>query len=245
VTARSDWAERRLGYRFADESLLELALTHRSASGCNNERLEFLGDAVLGAVIAAHLYQRRPEAGEGALSRVRARLVRGETLAEIAREIELGAHLRLGSGETRSGGHQRGSTLSNALEALFGAIYLDSGMHAAERAILGLFAARLADLPQEAELTDPKTRLQEWLQARGLAPPAYSVCNVDGAAHAQTFEVSCSVAPLGVQGGGHGTSRRIAEQEAASRVLEQLTTMFPGRALRRQGAASPPGDERP
>ncbi|GIK33874.1 MAG: ribonuclease 3 [Gammaproteobacteria bacterium] len=216
------WAEDRLGYRFIRQDLLDLALTHRSVSACNNERLEFLGDAVLGLVIADAVYRRRPEAGEGLLSRIRSRLVRGETLADMAREIGLGDLVRLGSGEARTGGHQRSSILSNALEAVLGAIYLDSGMAAAEAVVLRLYASRLEDLPAEEDLRDPKTRLQEWLQARGHRPPSYAVRNVAGAAHAQTFEVVCEIDSLGLAVGGHGASRRIAEQDAAQRALEQV-----------------------
>jgi ribonuclease-3 len=222
VTSRPAWAQERLGHEFSDPGLLELALTHRSASSRNNERLEFLGDAVLGTVIAHAIYQRRPDAGEGLLSRLRSRLVRGETLAEIARESGVATVVRLGSGEVRSGGHQRATTLSNALEAVIGAVYLDGGMAAAERVILDLFRERLDCLPAEEELTDPKTRLQEWLQARGHRPPAYAVHDVAGAAHEQTFEVICSVESLGVAVAGHGASRRVAEQDAASRALEQI-----------------------
>lgn len=237
---RSDWAQRALGYRFRDGQLLELALTHRSASGRNNERLEFLGDAVLGTVIADALFRCRPQAGEGTLSRIRSRLVRGETLADIARELDLGPLIRLGPGEARSGGRQRASTLSNALEALLGAVYLDGGMAEAERVILALFRSRLADLPGEDELTDPKTRLQEWLQARGHPPPQYNVCNVDGAAHAQTFEVTCRIEALGVTAAGHGASRRIAEQEAAGHALAELLARHTGIG-RRRGGGGPHG----
>lgn len=224
------WAEDRLGHCFARQELLERALTHRSASAGNNERLEFLGDAVLGLVIADAIYRRRPDAGEGLLSRIRSRLVRGETLAEMARELGLGEFVRLGSGETRTGGHQRSSILSNALEAVLGAIYLDSGMAAAEAVVLRLYASRLDELPDEEELRDPKTRLQEWLQARGHRPPAYVVRNVAGAAHAQTFEVVCEIEALGVAAGGHGASRRIAEQDAAQRALEQVRAARPDAA---------------
>ncbi len=216
------WAERQLGYRFASAELLDLALTHRSVAARNNERLEFLGDAVLGVVIARAVFEQRPDAGEGVLSRIRSRLVRGETLADIARELDLGTLVRLGSGEARAGGHQRSSILSNALEALIGAVYLDGGMACAEGVVLQLYASRLAELPTEEELTDPKTRLQEWLQARGHSPPVYSVCNVAGAQHAQTFEVVCSVDTLGVKAGGHGATRRLAEQDAAQRTLAQI-----------------------
>lgn len=222
MSSRPAWALQRLGYGFSDESLLDLALTHRSASARNNERLEFLGDAVLGVVITKAVYERRPVAGEGVLSRIRSRLVRGETLADIARGLAIGPLIGLGSGEMRTGGQQRSTILSNALEAIFGAIYLDGGMPAAERVILDLFRERLADLPAEEDLTDPKTRLQEWLQARGHRPPAYAVHDIAGAAHAQTFEVVCTVEALGMRVAGHGASRRVAEQDAASRALDQI-----------------------
>ena len=222
MSSRLGWAEKNLGYRFSDGDLLDLALTHRSASARNNERLEFLGDAVLGMVIANAVFRRRPDAGEGILSRIRSRLVRGETLSDIARELDLGALVRLGSGEVRTGAHQRSSILSNAVEAIIGAIYLDGGMAETERVILALYRDRLSQLPGEDELTDPKTRLQEWLQARGHHPPAYKVNNIAGAAHAQTFEVVCAVDALGITVAGHGASRRVAEQEAAARALERI-----------------------
>jgi len=222
VSAAAAWAGRRLGYVFADDGLLDLALTHRSASSRNNERLEFLGDAVLGLVVARALYERRPDAGEGPLSRFRARLVRGETLADVARELGLGSLVQLGSGETRTGGFQRSSILASALEAVIGAVYLDGGMAAAEQVIRTLFAARLDALPDAAELADPKTRLQEWLQARGHRPPVYAVNQVAGAAHEQTFEVTCAVDGLGLSFAGHGASRRTAEQDAAARALEAI-----------------------
>lgn len=222
MTSRSGWAEERFGYRFADPALLDQALTHRSASGPDNERLEFLGDAVLGVVISRELYLRRPSAGEGVLSRLRARLVRKETLADLAQQLDLGAHVRLGSGELRTGGQQRASIVANALEALLGAIYLDGGIGAAERVIAALYARQLENLPDEQELADPKTRLQEWLQARGHPPPEYRIHSIAGKAHAQTFEVICLIAPLGLQAAGHGGSRRIAEQEAAVHALAEL-----------------------
>ena len=218
----TDWAETALAYRFADEGLLELALTHRSAASRNNERLEFLGDAVLGVVITHAIFLGRPEAEEGALSRIRARLVRRDTLAEIAQSLDLGVQIRLGSGELRTGGHQRTSTLANALEAVFGAVYLDGGMAAAERVILALFAQRLTQLPGEEELTDAKTRLQEWLQARGHRPPTYAVSTVTGAAHAQTFNVTCAVESFSLEVTGTGASRRAAEQTAAEQAIQQL-----------------------
>ncbi len=222
MSSRRGWAEQRLGYRFANEDLLDLALTHRSASARNNERLEFLGDAVLGMVIANAVFGRRPDAGEGVLSRIRSRLVRGETLADIARALDLGALVRLGGGEVRNGGHQRSSILSNALEAVIGAVYLDGGMTAVEGVVLALYRDYLSDLPREDDLTDPKTRLQEWLQARGHRPPAYTVHDVAGAAHAQTFEVICAIEGLGIEVAGHGATRRTAEQDAAARALERI-----------------------
>jgi ribonuclease III len=218
----AEWVARKLAYRFSDEALLELALTHRSASTANNERLEFLGDAVLGAVVSREIFQNRPDADEGTLSRIRARLVRRETLAEISREIDLGGQVRLGSGETRTGGHQRSSILANALEALIGAIYLDGGMPEAERVVLALFATRLLELPGDEELTDPKTRLQEWLQARGLPPPRYDLRSVQGAAHEQKFEVVCEVDAFHLAASGTGNSRRSAEQTAADATLRTL-----------------------
>jgi ribonuclease-3 len=221
---RAGWIAQTLHYRFSDEALPELALTHRSASATNNERLEFLGDAVLGLVISRAIFQGRPDADEGTLSRIRARLVRRETLAEIATALGLGGQVRLGSGETRTGGHQRSSILANSMEALIGAIYLDGGMAEAERVVLALFSQRLAEMPRDEELTDPKTRLQEWLQARGLPPPQYELKTVEGAAHAQRFDVICAVEAFGVSAAGTGGSRRAAEQSAAESAFRSLET---------------------
>jgi ribonuclease III len=218
------WVARTLDFRFSDEALPDLALTHRSASTSNNERLEFLGDAVLGLIVSRAIFERRPDADEGTLSRIRARLVRRETLAEIAAALDLGGQVRLGMGEMRTGGHQRSSILANGLEALIGAIYLDGGMAEAERIVLALYAGRLADLPRDADLADPKTRLQEWLQARGLPPPQYDLKAVQGAAHAQRFEVLCAVAALGLSVPGAGASRRAAEQSAAEATMRSLET---------------------
>jgi ribonuclease-3 len=219
---RAGWIARTFDYRFSDEALPELALTHRSASGTNNERLEFLGDAVLGLVVSRAIFQRRPDADEGTLSRIRARLVRRETLADIAKQLDLGSQVRLGVGEARTGGHQRSSILANALEAVIGAIYLDGGMAEAERVVLVLFAERLMELPRDEELTDAKTRLQEWLQARGLPPPRYDLKSVQGAAHAQSFEVVCAVDAYGLSAMGAGANRRAAEQSAADSALRSL-----------------------
>lgn len=223
MTRPGDWSARKLHYQFRDPLLLEQALTHRSAGGAHNERLEFLGDAVLGTVIAHALYDRCPEAREGVLSRHRARLVRRETLATLAAELDLGAQLTLGGGERRSGGHQRKSVLADALEAVLGAVMLDGGYAAARGVVLALYAPRLAALPPESELIDAKTALQELLQSRGLPPPEYALTNATGVAHAQTFTVSCSIRPLDIETAGVGGSRRKAEQQAAARALELVS----------------------
>jgi ribonuclease-3 len=211
-----------LGHDFESPALLTAALTHRSAGGRNNERLEFLGDAVLGLVVAEALFRRRERAPEGELSRLRALLVRRQTLAEIARDLELGDHLVLGTGEQKSGGFRRASILADALEAIIGAIYLDAGFDAARDTILRLYASRLADLPPGPALKDPKTRLQEWLQGRGHALPAYELADVAGEAHAQRFTVTCTVSGLDLAAEGTGTSRQKAEQAAAAAVLAGL-----------------------
>jgi ribonuclease-3 len=219
----SEWAGSRLGYAFRDGALLEAALTHRSAGRRNYERLEFVGDAVLNFATASLLYRECPDADEGELSRYRAALVSGSTLAEVAAGLQLGEQLRLGSGELKSGGHRRSSILADALEALFGAVYLDGGIAAASEVIEKLFAGRLVQLPEASELKDPKTRLQEHLQARGLRLPVYAVEEVSGEPHDQWFVASCEVAELETRARGAGSSRRRAEQEAAQRVLGQLT----------------------
>jgi len=222
VSQSADWASGALGYRFQDEGLLERALTHRSASGGNNERLEFLGDAVLGLVMAEAVYAAHPGADEGTLSRLRARLVRRETLEELARELALGELLRLGSGELRSGGHRRGSILANALEALFGAVFLDGGWAPTREVIRKVLGPRFAALDSDEELRDPKTRLQEFLQGRGYALPTYDVERVSGSAHAQHFDVVCRLETPGLEIRGEGTSRRAAEQQAAEQALREL-----------------------
>lgn len=222
MTTLANWSSSTLGYRFVDERLLEQALTHRSASGIHNERLEFLGDAVLGMVVARALYAARPDAREGALSRYRSGLVRKETLAQLARELKLGAELRMGGGEHRAGGHQRSSVLADALEAIFGAILLDGGVDAVSDVITRLFASRLAELPDEADLVDAKTSLQERLQARGMPPPAYEVLDASGPPHARVFRSRCLVSELNLETTGTGGSRRAAEQAAAGAALEQL-----------------------
>jgi ribonuclease III len=214
------WLLEALDYECRDPALLEAALTHRSAGGPHNERLEFLGDAVLNCVVARMIFREFASADEGDLSRFRASLVSGEALAIIAAEIHLGDQLRLGSGELKSGGFRRKSILADTLEALFGAIYLDGGFEAAARVIERLFVPRLDRLPSAAELKDPKTRLQELLQSKGLPLPAYAVETVSGEAHNQSFEVSCSVEVLALKAIGKGASRRRAEQAAAAQLLQ-------------------------
>jgi len=217
------WFKDALDYECKDAALLEAALTHRSAGGAHNERLEFLGDAVLNCVVAKLVFSEFGAADEGDLSRFRASLVSGEALAVIAQEIHLGDQIRLGSGELKSGGFRRKSILADALEALFGAIYLDGGFAEAERVIERLFVPRLDRLPTAAELKDPKTRLQEALQAQGLPLPTYAVDAITGEAHNQHFEVSCVVSALNLRTVASGASRRRAEQAAAQLLLNELS----------------------
>ena len=216
------WVRAELGYEARDPALFRSALTHRSAPGPNNERLEFLGDAVLNLIVAHHLFAAFPQASEGDLSRLRARVVSGEPLAEVAASLELGEALQLGSGELKSGGFRRHSILADALEAVCGALYLDGGLAAAEAVIERLFGPRIAALPAPHELKDAKTRLQEHLQSVGLSLPRYRVVRVEGEPHAQTFSVTCEVPELRLSAEGRGSSRRRAEQEAAERILEGL-----------------------
>ena len=211
-----------LHYRFKDEGLLSQALTHRSCGAHNNERLEFLGDGLLNFVVADLLYHERPDVPEGDLSRLRARLVRDRTLARIAVELELGQYLRLGPGELKSGGYLRESILADAIEALIGAVYLDGGFDAARLLVQRLIATRLASLPDAESLKDAKTRLQEYLQAQGLALPEYSVLHEDGPDHARLFTVRCDVDLLQQPVVATAGSRRKAEQAAAAVALEQL-----------------------
>ncbi|MGL6215988.1 ribonuclease III [Billgrantia desiderata] len=213
---------RRIGHVFSDITLLELAMTHRSFGGQNNERLEFLGDSIVNFVIAEALYERFPQAREGQLSRLRARLVRGQTLAELAREMSFGECLRLGSGEMKSGGHRRDSILADAVEAVLGAIYLDAGMDVARARVLAWYAERLESIDLQDTQKDPKTRLQEFLQSRQSPLPRYDVVSVEGEAHDQTFTVECHVELLATHTLGTGSSRRHAEQQAAELALLQL-----------------------
>lgn len=213
----------RLGYRFRDESLLRRALRHRSKGGENNERLEYLGDSVLSCVIANDLYDRFPDLSEGDLTRLRASLVRRETLSLIARQLDLGNYLELGGGELKSGGFDRDSILADALEAVIGAVFRDGGYPSARDLIVHLFAERLNTLDPNAVLKDPKTRLQEYLQARALDLPVYRLVDVSGDAHAQQFLVECVVPGLDKPVNGHGASRRYAEQDAAEQAYMLLS----------------------
>lgn len=212
---------KRIGYDFKDQALYELALTHRSYGANNNERLEFLGDAALNFIIGHAIYQKLPETSEGDLSRYRASLVKGKTLAEVARELGIGENLKLGGGELKSGGHRRESILADAVEAIIGAIYLDGGMAACEKVVLAWFAERLDNL-SEISLKDPKTQLQELLQSRGKSLPVYEVVNITGEAHDQYFTVTCSVEGLPTPTVGEGSSRRSAEKKAAAAALSGL-----------------------
>lgn len=210
------------GHAFADPGLLAQAMTHRSAGFPHNERLEFLGDAVVGLVVAEALYRRWPKADEGALTRARAELVRESSLAAIARTLDLGSKLILGPGEMKSGGHRRDSILSDALEALVGAIYLDAGFEACRTAVMPWFEAAVNQTPAGKVGKDAKTRLQEWLQARQRALPAYELISEHGDDHAKVFRVACTLAEPAVAAEGEGGSRRAAEQAAAEAVLAQL-----------------------
>lgn len=214
--------QQRIGYAFGRPELLAQALTHRSRGTPHNERLEFLGDGVLNCVIAAELFQRFGKLNEGALSRLRANLVRQEALHQVAQGLGLGEHLRLGEGELKSGGFTRPSILADAFEAMIGAIFLDGGFAAAQETLRRIFAPLLAGLDPKHPGKDPKTLLQELLQARKLGLPRYSVVATAGAAHSQKFEVECLIPELSLRTTGNGSSRRNAEQEAALRAFEQI-----------------------
>jgi ribonuclease-3 len=222
VTNLARWAERELDYKFSDLELLAQALTHRSASRQNYERLEFLGDAMLSLTVARELYESRPQASEGDLSRARAALVNKQALAGIARRIGVDGLLVLGAGEARSGGAQRASALADAFEAMIGAVVLDGGYDAGDRVVRRLIAETLDALPDADALKDPKTKLQEWLQGRGLGLPAYTVDEASGSDHNLLFVVSCSVDAKHMRATGRGSSRRRAEQAAAEAMLIEL-----------------------
>ena len=217
-----DGLSRKLGYRFKDPQLLRAAVTHRSAGGRNNERLEFLGDAVLGYIVADWLYSLFPDADEGHLSRLRASLVKKETLADIARSLTVGDYLHLGSGELKSGGFRRDSILADALEAILGGVVLDGGFEACRACVQRLFSGRIRQTSTLGELKDPKTRLQEHLQSRKLELPVYEVTKVTGKSHNQEFHVVCRVAGVQQSSQGKGSSRRRAEQAAAADMLARL-----------------------
>lgn len=213
----------RLGYTFQNENLLDLALTHRSFGAANNERLEFLGDSLLNMIVAEALFHRFPNAREGELSRLRAQLVKGETLAEIARDLDLGDSLRLGEGELKSGGFRRATTLADTVEALLAAIYLDSGdLETCRERILAWLGKRIDNVSLGESAKDPKSALQEFLQARGEPLPHYDVTEVSGEAHAQIFTVSCRVSLLSRAVVASGRSRREAEKKAAAEALKLL-----------------------
>lgn len=222
--ARHPLLERRIGHRFKDPALLSQALTHRSFGSPHNERLEFLGDGVIGCVIAEELYARFPDIAEGELSRLRASLVREAALAAVARSIALSGFLRLGEGEVASGGAERPSILADALEAVYGAVFLDGGYEAVRDAVRRTFGEALEALDPRQPAKDDKTRLQELLQGRRQKLPVYRVVSTAGAAHKQVFEVECAAAGLDLRATGSGTSRRSAEQQAAGNLLKLLET---------------------
>lgn len=218
----------RLGYAFHRAELLDQALTHRSHGAVHNERLEFVGDAVLNCAVAVLLYERFPDVPEGDLSRIRAHLVKRDTLARLGRALDLGTALRFGEGEQKSGGADRASIIADALEALFGAVFLDGGFDAARAVIDRVYAAELTGLSPATLGKDPKTRLQEWLQARRMPVPEYAVVDTAGEAHAHSFTVECRVASLGIAAAGIGPSRRAAEQAAAALAYVRLNADGPG-----------------
>jgi len=213
-----------INYNFVNPELLELALTHRSFAKKNNERMEFLGDSILNNIISIDIYQRFPNISEGDLSRLRSSLVKGETLAKIALEYSLGDFVKLGSGELKSGGFRRASILADTLEAIIGAVFLDSDHITVSKFVLSLFATYLDNCITGDELKDPKTRLQEYLQSRGQSIPNYDVINISGKSHQQIFSVECLIANSDKKFNGDGTSRRKAEQQAASTALKYLNS---------------------
>lgn len=213
----------RLGHVFSQPALLQRALTHRSYSPEHNERLEFLGDSVLGCIAAKYLYDNYPHLSEGELSRLRSNLVKEETLAILAQQLDLGSQLKLGEGERKSGGNRRHSILADAVEALFGAVFLDGGFPAAERAVLSLLVPYLAHADIQTLGKDAKTLLQEYLQGRHIPLPTYSVIATMGQAHEQSFQVECVINSLKIITRGEGSSRRNAEQKAAQAAYQQLS----------------------
>lgn len=217
-----DGLQKRLGYWFKEQDLLKQALTHRSYGSHNNERLEFLGDGVLNFIVAEQLFQRFPKLSEGDLSRLRAQLVKEATLFEIAQGYNLGELLNLGEGELKSAGWRRPSILSDALEAIIGATYLDGGFSSAQKIVLQLYADKLDNIDPKVIDKDAKSKLQEYLQGKKMDLPHYSVSSIEGEAHAQTFSVTCIIEKLNISSVGEGTSRRVAEQQAAKIALNQI-----------------------
>lgn len=213
---------KRLSYKFVDKNLLAQALTHRSYASQNNERLEYLGDGALNFIIANQLYQRFPSLAEGDLSRLRAQLVKEATISEIAFSLDIGDALKLGEGELKSAGWRRPSILADALEAIIGAVYLDGGFFAAEALVLELYNEKLSTIDPKIIDKDPKSLLQEVLQGKKIAVPEYEVVHTSGEAHAQVFIVECFIQKLDIRTVGEGTSRRIAEQQAAQLALLAL-----------------------
>ena len=214
--------EQSLGYVFNNKTYLSAALTHRSTGQENNERLEYLGDALLGFIIAEAVYKRYPAASEGELTRLRATLVKGETLASIARKLDLGNYLKLGSGELKSGGWRRKSILANTMEAIIGALYLDSGLNACRKSVLALYEDMLTHTSPENLVKDPKTRLQEYLQSLQQELPDYQVITERGEAHVRVFTVQCMINKLNISVQAEGHSKRNAEQAAAQMALDLL-----------------------
>lgn len=233
MDSRQEALQHRLGYRFVEPGLLSRALTHRSFGAEHNERLEFLGDAVLNVAVSSLLYERFSGSDEGDLTRVRAHLVREDSLHRVALMLGLPEVVRLSDGETRGGGAQRASILADAVEAIIGAVHLDGGYGAALELVRSLFGEVIHATEADSWTKDAKTELQEWLQARRMPVPAYRILATRGEKHAQTFDVECAVATLGLAERGEGRSRRLAEQEAARRLLDVLKASdAPGGPLR-------------
>ncbi len=214
--------QKKINYQFSDIKLLQTALTHRSASSQHNERLEYLGDALLGSVIASQLYSQFPNADEGELSRLRAFLVKEKALFELAQQLDIGDFINLGGGELKSGGFRRASILSDTFEAIIGAVYLDSDFLTVEKFVLNIYQKNLSALSLGMAQKDPKTRLQEWLQSRNIGVPEYEVVRSSGKDHAKSYWVSCKIDYQSIQSEGYGASRRKAEQDAASKILEKI-----------------------
>ncbi len=222
IQNKTNQLEQRLGHSFSNKDLLFLALSHRSVGAKNNERLEFLGDALLGSIISQRLFMQFPQAREGELTRMRSQLVRGDTLAEIAMEFNLGEELNLGEGELKSGGFRRASILADAMEAIIGAIFLDSDIEIAKERVLTWYSSRLEDLKVDVVEKDPKTRLQEYLQEKRLPLPEYATLQELGEAHNREFVIECSISKPTHKASASNSSKRAAEKHAAQKILEKL-----------------------